>query len=346
MADLSINNKNKIISFYLPQFHTIPENDMAWGRGFTEWTNTKKANPLYNGHYQPKIPLNNNYYDLSDGSVMEWQSALAMSYGIYGFCYYHYWMKNGKKLLEKPIEQMLKNDNVKIPFCLCWANENWTKNWDGEYSNVVVRQEYGLKKDWKKHFYYLLDFFKDSRYITYENKPIFIIYKPEQIAFFDEMIKYWRRLIQREGFSGLIVLRQYPGIISKQIDYGIKFQPAWSSGEYFNYDGSFVKKNPYDYCKEVVKKSAVIFGMEKTLQDFIVKHYSLEKKQKKGYTVISYDETWNDILYTQAFNDYLCNGAFVSWDNTCRNPNGFVYEGSSPDKFGHYMSLLLNKKSA
>ena len=116
----------KIIAFYLPQFHDIPENDEWWGKGFTEWVNVKKAQPLYKGHEQPRIPMNENYYNLLDDNVKIWQANIAKEYGIYGFCYYHYWF-GGKLLLEKPMEQMLKNPKVDIPFCISWANEPWTK---------------------------------------------------------------------------------------------------------------------------------------------------------------------------------------------------------------------------
>lgn len=118
----------KIIAFYLPQFHTFPENDEWWGKGFTEWTNVKSAKPLFNGHAQPKIPLNNNYYDLSNIETIKWQSKLAQEYGIYGFCYYHYWL-DGKMLMNKPMEMMLDEKTITLPFCICWANENWTKQW-------------------------------------------------------------------------------------------------------------------------------------------------------------------------------------------------------------------------
>ena len=133
----------KIIAFYLPQFHDIPENDEWWGKGFTEWVNVKKAQPLYKGHEQPRIPMNENYYNLLDDNVKIWQANIAKEYGIYGFCYYHYWF-GGKLLLEKPMEQMLANPKVDIPFCISWANEPWTKAWVNE-SKVLIPQFYGGK---------------------------------------------------------------------------------------------------------------------------------------------------------------------------------------------------------
>ena len=172
----------KIISFYLPQFHSIPENDKWWGKGFTEWVNVKKAKPLFNGHNQPHIPLNYNYYNLLDKKTLEWQVNLANKYGVYGFCFYHYWF-NGKKLLEKPVEDFLNRKELNIHFCLCWANESWTNTWANGNSKIIMEQKYGTKKDWKMHYEYLSTFFKDKRYISNNNKiPSPKIINPNNIS--------------------------------------------------------------------------------------------------------------------------------------------------------------------
>ena len=144
----------KIIAFYLPQYHAIPENDEWWGKGFTEWTNVKKAQPVLRGQIQPKVPLNNRYYCLLDDDVKKWQSDIAKKAGVYGFCYYHYWF-DGKLLLEKPAEQMLVNKDIDMPFCFSWANEPWSRSWKGEAQNVIMPQSYGDESDWKEHFEYL-----------------------------------------------------------------------------------------------------------------------------------------------------------------------------------------------
>ena len=148
----------KIFAFYLPQYHTIPENDAWWGKGFTEWTNVKKATPLYHKHNQPRVPLNKNYYDLSNHKTLEWQADLLKEYKIDGLCFYHYWFKN-KKLLEKPAEILLNNRKIDMPFFFSWANEPWTRSWDGQNKDILINQDHGNQADWIKHFYYLLPFF-------------------------------------------------------------------------------------------------------------------------------------------------------------------------------------------
>ena len=225
----------KIIAFYLPQFHNIPENDEWWGDGFTEWTNVKKAKPLYEGHMQPRVPLGGNYYNLLDDNVKIWQADLAKKYGVYGFCYYHYWF-NGKMLLEKPMEQMLANKEVDIPFCICWANEPWTKAWVGDERKLLIAQEYGQEEEWKQHFMYLLPFFKDERYITKNGKPLFVFYRPDIVPCMKEMIETWDKLAKENGLSGITFAFQsgdYDWNNSKEaklFDYDIEFQPPYDCG--------------------------------------------------------------------------------------------------------------------
>ena len=234
MAEVKDGKGVKLIAFYLPQFHAIPLNDQCWGKGFTEWTNVRKAQALFYGHDQPKIPLDLNYYDLMDDQVKIWQSNLAEKYGIFGFCYYHYWFKHGEKLLEKPAEQMLKNKKIEIPFCFCWANENWSKNWDGGDQEIIMEQDYGGKEEWERHFQYLLNFFQDERYITVDGCPLLVVYKPEQMIDIYKMASYFRRRAKEEGFPDLCLAFQFPAYYSDMyyrndiFDYQIEFEPVYS----------------------------------------------------------------------------------------------------------------------
>lgn len=345
--ELNINDQKKIIALYLPQFHTIPENDKWWGKGFTEWTNTRKAKPLFDGHYQPKTPLNQNYYDLSDVTVMEKQAALAKKYGVFGFCYYHYWFKGGKKLLEKPVENMLENKKVDIPFCLCWANENWSRNWDGGNREIIMEQDYGGQKDWEKHFQYLLNFFKDERYITWNGSPILVVYKPEEIEQFNKMRRCFEKLAVEAGFPGLIIVRQFPtSYFNKSennlnIDYTVKFEPVMASytEAYKNYDGMNSK------VKAVFKNFLKAVHSEKVWKS-LKKMKANIKPVKKELIIEDYDETWNVIINKEPYGEKLINGAFTAWDNTARNVCGKVYHGSTPEKFEGYMKELLKKDSA
>lgn len=338
MAEINSNDDTKIIAFYLPQYHAIPENDQWWGKGFTEWTNVKKAKPLFEGHDQPRIPLNHNYYNLLDDNTKIWQANLAKKYGVYGFCYYHYWFKGGKKLLEKPAEQMLSNKSIDLPFCFCWANENWTRNWDGGNREIMVEQDYGNKDDWECHFQYLLQFFKDKRYITVDGKPLFIIYKPDLIIDIYEMVKYFRRRIVEEGFPGICLAFQFPTYYADMFyrddifDYMIEFEPVYSRNNFQRYSSNKVN---------VIRK---IFG-EKGIVAYRHKkgnNYHSISTTSKSLGMFFYDELWNTIL-NQEWRDNFIPGTFVDWDNTPRNKHGVLHAGFTIEKFEKYMTLWIQK---
>ncbi len=317
----------KILAFYLPQFHEIPENNKWWGKGFTDWVNVKKAKPLFKGHYQPRKPLNNNYYDLSDVNVMKWQANLAKEYGIYGFCYYHYWF-NGKLLLEKPLENMLKDKEVNIPFCLAWGNESWTRTWDGLGNNVLIHQSYGGKKEWAEHFEYLIKFFLDERYIKINNKPMFLIYRTEHIPNIDEMIDFWNELSTKYGFNGIYLVEMLTGfqktVFAKNSSAVVEFEPNYTLGLYSKFNKYKPKYTFY----------------------YLYNEY-LRIKLKSPVKIVSYDIVWKMILNrkNKKFRDrktFL--GAYIGWDNTPRKEyRGSVHINSTPENFGKYFSKLLKK---
>lgn len=195
----------KVIAFLLPQFHRIPENDAWWGEGFTEWTNVKKARSKFPGHRQPRVPLGDRYYDLTVPATQDWQAELASANGVSGFCYYHYWFR-GKQLLEKPLAAMVERGTPDFPFCVAWANDPWTRAWDGGEKDILMEQSYGDEKDWEIHFRYLESMFHDPRYILVNGCPVILIYRSLSIDQCAEMLKVWRRLAIESGLPGLHVV--------------------------------------------------------------------------------------------------------------------------------------------
>lgn len=196
-------NHMKKFAIYLPQFHEIPENNEWWGKGFTEWTNVKKALPLYEGHLQPKIPYKSNYYCLDNAEILRWQEEISSSHNIDGMIFYHYYF-NGKMLLEKPAEILLNNMDIPMKYFFCWANHSWYRSWEGS-KKILMRQTYGTESDWERHFKYLFPFFQDKRYEKKNNRPIFMIFKP----LFEErqtMMEYFNKRCIESGLDGLCVI--------------------------------------------------------------------------------------------------------------------------------------------
>lgn len=224
--------KIKPIAIYLPQFHPIPENDEWWIKGFTEWTNVTKAKPLFKGHYQPHLPTDIGFYDLRLHETMVEQAEMAKEHGIHGFMFYHYWF-SGKKLLEQPVEQWLKNKTPDFPFMLCWANENWSRRWDGQDQELLIKQEYSDEDD-INHFYELLPYFNDERYIRVNNKPVFVIYRTNLFPDIKKTASKWQNLAIQNGLDGLYLISVEamgkvvePSTIG--FDAALRFQPDWSN---------------------------------------------------------------------------------------------------------------------
>lgn len=198
-------NNLRAIAFYLPQFHPVPENDEWWGRGFTEWRNVTKAKPLFPGHYQPHLPADLGFYDLRLPEVREAQAELAREHGIHGFCYYHYWF-NGRRILERPFDEVLESGKPDFPFCLCWANENWTRVWDGGEKNVLLGQTYSHEDD-RAHIQSLLPAFADERYIRVNGKPVFLVYRTGLLPDPKKTAEIWREEARKAGFDDLYLIR-------------------------------------------------------------------------------------------------------------------------------------------
>lgn len=332
----------KTIAFYLPQYHTIPENDVWWGKDFTEWTNLKKSTALFDGHYQPRIPENRNYYNLLDDTVKQWQIDLAKKYGIYGFCFYHYWFKGGKKLLERPIEQFLENKSLKMPFCLCWANEPWTRAWDGKTKEVIMPQEYGTEQEWREHFQYLLPFLKDERYIYVDGKPLLVFYKPELIENLKAMIDIWKEMALTAGLPGLTFVVQGSNYNATQIfdnnlfDYGMMYEPGFTDMYISRATSNELQKKRRKECPALYRYKIKTF-----LKRRIYNAFGLSRSHVVDR--INYDLYWEAILSRPA-NTRFIPGAFTDWDNSPRRGcKGRIFIGSTPEKFQKYFSRLVKK---
>lgn len=309
----------KLIAFYLPQFHAIPENDEWWGKGFTEWVNTKKALPLFKGHYQPKEPLNDNYYCLLDSKTQEWQASLAKEYGIYGFCYYHYWF-NGKMLLEKPMENMLENKNVDIPFCISWANETWSRTWTGQEKQILIKQEYTGETDWKRHIEYLLPFFQDERYIKVDNRPLILIYSTLKVDRCEEMVEFWDRYLKDHGFEGV---------------YLAETLSAYQTNPCLSNSMAQVEFEPLFTRKKVRDKENII---NKSVR-WIKRKLSVELSQ------IDAEKYWLHMLNDERSSEKeIFFGAFPRWDNSARRgKEGDIFANTEPEDFSRNFSKLYKK---
>jgi lipopolysaccharide biosynthesis protein len=228
---MSDHSAVRLIALFLPQFHPISENDEWWGKGFTEWRNVAKARPLFKGHYQPHIPADLGFYDLRLAETRQAQADLARKYDIHGFCYYHYWF-NGKQLLESPINEVLASGKPDFPFCLCWANENWTRRWDGGENEILMQQAYSPEDD-LRHIQHLLPFLKDPRYIQVNGRPLLIVYRVDELPDPKQTAEIWQTEARKAGLPGLYLSHvissgvRDPNPAHYGCDAAVEFQPDW-----------------------------------------------------------------------------------------------------------------------
>ncbi len=317
----------KIISMYLPQYHTFPENDAWWGEGYTEWVAVKRAKPLYHGHIQPRVPLDNRYYDLVNDGVetWKWQAELAKKYGVYGFCIYQYWFM-GKQLMQKPMEILLAHPEIDLHYSICWANESWTRTWYDLDEEILMKQEYGTKADWKKHFDYLLPFFQDTRYMKTDNKPIFHIYRTADIECLNEMLSCFRQWAVEAGFDGLYIVSAKTAARqdarTEQIDGYYYFEPGYT----LKHDFNAYQKLCYN-ASVFIKSRLNKVLTRKILERCIPADWILKKIAVRDYS---------------AENEFP--GLIPDWDNTPRRDyKGLVYRGTTPEKFEVCLQTIKQK---
>lgn len=317
----------KTIAMYLPQFHRVKENDEWWGEGYTEWTAVKSAEPLFEGHNQPRVPLHHNYYDLLEKDTMKWQAKLARQYGIEGFCFYHYYFKDGKKILEKPVENFLKWQDIDMPFCFCWANDTWARTWSkvedkaswGEKfenrvertgNGVLLEQDYGNEAEWEKHFYYLLPFLKDKRYIRYQDRPVFLIYKPQKVYCLLRMVRLWKVLAKRENIPEIYVIGVNVGDKAPGLDARLMLEP----GAHWNIDltgkkAQRQKENGVDtYLYKDLLDAAGYIGREdsgKTYLSAVVDYDDTPRRGKNGYCLKGSDPALFEKKFTEILRESI-----------------------------------------
>ena len=342
--------KARVIAFYLPQFHPIPENDEWWGKGFTEWTNVGNSKPLFKGHYQPRVPADLGYYDLRLPEVRKAQAELARDAGLEGFCYYHYWFGNGRQLLERPFNEVLASGEPDFPFCLCWANHKWSnRSWDRRKAktkySVLVDQTYPGKDDHIAHFYNLLPAFKDKRYIKVDGKPIFLIFHPYSIPETNEFITLWNSLAVENGLNGIYFVGITQSTLSHIVDATgnekIVLPNLKSSKDIYQR----VLSLGYDAVCSSGKRRGELLSRNRLIsyfndflgrQDVVVSRYDYSKVIKN---IFAPEDNWENVFPS----------IFPQWDRSarCGREEG-IYINATPDNFRILLSkcidLIKNKE--
>jgi len=308
---------SRVIAYYLPQFHPIPENDEWWGKGFTEWTNAAKARPLFKGHYQPHIPADLGYYDLRLPETRDAQAAMARKHGVEAFCYYHYWFA-GRRLLERPFNEVLASGEPDFPFCLCWANQTWTGIWHGAPNRVLIEQTYPGMEDHRRHFETLLPAFCDKRYVKVDGKPMFMVYNLDELPDSARVLEFWRELASKAGLPGLFLVAEHR-------------LPDWDP-----------KVHGYD--------AAVTISLWRWADKWVswnqpIKKIRRKTRQLRGRpTVHPYEQVSESIVIerTNGIENFPC--VVPNWDNTPRSgSNGLVLHGSTPELFRRQVRRALDR---
>ena len=330
--------KARVIAFYLPQYHPTPENDKFWGKGFTEWTNVTKAKPLFKGHYQPQLPADLGFYDLRLPEIREEQAQLARKAGIEGFCYWSYWFGNGRKTLDMQFNEVLKTGKPDFPFCLGWANHDWTtKTWEAgtnrSSTSMIFEQLYPGEEDYKNHFFNVLPAFKDYRYITVEGKPLFIIFNPHMVPDVSDFISLWNRLAIENGLSGVYFVCRYaalPEINSRNyLDIEAvadeRYDEMFTKG--FNGVNSITLKYAEFRAKSLIHK-AISSTLRKHFDGYIEKY--------------KYKDIIKNIIMKQDYREGVYPTIIPRWDRSPRaGRRAIVYYDSTPELFRKSVEMAL-----
>lgn len=301
----------RLIAYYLPQFHPIPENDEWWGKGFTEWTNVTKAVPGFAGQYQPHLPIDLGFYDLRLVETLRSQAILAKRYGIYGFCFHHYWF-HGQTLLETPLKNLLNNKDIDINFCINWANESWSRRWDSNNKALLIEQKHSDQDD-IAFAESLKPLFDDKRYIRVNGRPLLMVYRPELLPDAAATLSRWRLFFEQAGFGNpYVIMPQIAGDNDPRkygFDAAAGFPPHNGGWELNNIKSTIVKLKPA--------------GSER---------------------VLSFDQMVTNVMSNNPKEFTLLPGVCPGWDNTARKPDsGTFFLGNTPKKYGAWLQSACDK---
>jgi hypothetical protein len=313
----------RLIALYLPQFHPIPENNEWWGTGFTEWTNVAKAKPLFPGHAQPRLPADLGFYDLRLPEVREDQATMARAAGVEGFCYWHYWFGHGRRILERPFQEVLASGQPDFPFCLAWANQSWSGIWHGNPKNILIKQEYPGTADDKAHFALLLPAFRDARYVKVEGMPLFAMLDPHDHPNPGDFVKHWRMLAQEAGLPGIYFVAMWnrgPDVRLQEFDAVTEYGP-----------GDFLQSLPQSGLSQKVRRvRRGDFG--RRINALAGTRFLRPQRYK-----------YSDVVRAAFSSNLPKDDSYIptvlpGWDNTPRSgARGLIFEGSTPELFQNYI---------
>jgi hypothetical protein len=337
------NPKARVIAFYLPQFHPIPENDKWWGKGFTEWTNVAKAKPLFKGHYQPRIPADLGFYDLRVPEVREQQAQMAQEAGIEGFCYWHYWFSHDHKLLERPFQEVLSSGKPDFPFCLGWANHSWTnKSWEAgtrQQKEMTLMQMVYNEDEYIKHFYDVLPALKDKRYITVDNKPLFLVWSPTDIPSANTFIQLWQQLAKENGLNGIHFVGIQQSIINDHIrlkDLLFKRIPNQAANIYQHIlELGFDAINSRGYNRADLCCRTLWDIIYRAITIRLFKYYPISKCDQRQINrhLYSQEDTQENVYPT----------IIPNWDRSPRSgKKARIYTNSTPEVFAEQVDMALD----
>ena len=326
----------RVIAFYLPQFHPIPENDEWWGPGFTEWTNVAKAKPLFRGHRQPRLPADLGFYDLRVPETRNKQAELARNAGVEAFCYWHYWWGNGRRIIERPFEEVRDSGEPDFPFCLAWANQSWTGIWHGAPKSILIEQTYPGPEDEIAHFRWAQKAFEDPRYLKVDGKPMFLIFSPHDMPSTTAFTDHWRELAVKAGYPGLFL-----------VALSNKYRPNVDL-----YHDSILE--PFDAVTPLVPQDYLDTTARTTQRTDFQRRW---KELNVGYklkqfkpailnrpTRIRYEDVVAHALEGVPSGERFLPSVLPGWDNTPRSAHrGVVYEGETPALFRTYLQKAVDR---